>query len=143
MRLPAGRLHQFPQRGPIGVLEQFQHLGGLAALAGTLGFRGCRALLGLCALLAAAPFLANFGFDGVTWRRCFATRAPLGAGADSFWGFPCVPAFGVVISSISWAVTTAVTTFITRLDRIGKRILLGKMDVLSESCHQAWSLISG
>src|ERR1017187_2786122 len=45
MRLPAGGLHQVLQGGAVGALEQVQDLGGLAALADTLGRLGSRGAL--------------------------------------------------------------------------------------------------
>ena len=69
MGLPAGRFHEFLQRGSLGLAQHGQHFGGFGVLAGWSGF-----LEALGRPLPGLPLLAlwaDLALRSATWaRRC-------------------------------------------------------------------------
>jgi hypothetical protein len=95
MWLPVCGFHQLFGGDAARSLEQFEHLGGLATVAGPGGF-----LRALGAFLPGLAFLADLPFFGATWAPRGATRAVLVAFVCSLRTGPCAVAVSAINSVI-------------------------------------------
>jgi hypothetical protein len=127
MRLPAGSLAEFLGQNSARPFQQFEDLGGLASVA-SFGLTAALAFFALSgAFLAGLAFLPDLALACAT----FARRAPTSGFFVAFGWSPFAVAGAIPVSSgidvvillSPLAVITAVTTWITLIDRKRKWIL--------------------
>jgi hypothetical protein len=118
MWLPGCGFHQLLGGNAARPLQQFEHLGGLAAVA------GARRFLRALGRFPGLAFFADFAFFGATWARRAPAVAFLVAFGSSAEAAGTAPASGVDVMVFSpLVVISAVTTSITPVRRESKRIL--------------------